>query len=231
MADKNSYKIAIKRFKDLQERTFNYYFDLFVYNELSSDVGRIENIEITKFEIFLHTLRNEHEGHLKLKEEYFRKHSNPLEIPKLDKLFEGYKEWESKIKHDIDSLYFSFIGTMDLKESEFLEIFGEDNSKTRKCHYCGIGEDIIKELIRDNRIHTKRLWQRGRSMEIDRKDPFQTYDKNNIVLCCYWCNNAKTDEFTEEEFKLIAKGIKEVWNDRIQKYNDKNPENKLEIIK
>ncbi|WP_188117205.1 hypothetical protein [Campylobacter concisus] len=34
-------------------------------------------------------------------------------------------------------------------------------------------------------------------------------------MACYWCNNAKTDEFSPEEFKPIAEGIREVWNKRL----------------
>jgi len=34
----------------------------------------------------------------------------------------------------------------------------------------------------------------------------------NIALCCYWCNNAKTDTFMVKEFKEIARGINIAWN-------------------
>ncbi|MDR0560263.1 MAG: hypothetical protein LBG92_08825 [Prevotellaceae bacterium] len=33
------------------------------------------------------------------------------------------------------------------------------------------------------------------------------YNSENCVLACAWCNNAKTDAFTEEEFKPIGKMI------------------------
>ena len=33
------------------------------------------------------------------------------------------------------------------------------------------------------------------------------YNKDNCVLACYWCNNAKTDAFTADEFKPIGKEI------------------------
>jgi len=43
---------------------------------------------------------------------------------------------------------------------------------------------------------------------LDRKDPKETYDNlDNLVWCCYWCNNAKSNFFTEEEFKPIGKSI------------------------
>jgi len=34
------------------------------------------------------------------------------------------------------------------------------------------------------------------------------YDElQNIVWCCYWCNNAKSNFFTKDEFAPIAKEI------------------------
>ena len=33
------------------------------------------------------------------------------------------------------------------------------------------------------------------------------YNKDNCVLACHWCNNAKTDAFTADEFKPIGKEI------------------------
>jgi len=89
----------------------------------------------------------------------------------------------------------------------------------RKCFYCDITESDIKKLITQNSITTKRLITRGRKLEIDRRRPNLKYDQiSNLVLSCYWCNNAKTDEFTDIEFKsYIAPGIKQIWKDRINK--------------
>lgn len=36
-------------------------------------------------------------------------------------------------------------------------------------------------------------------------------------MSCYWCNNAKTDEFTFEEFEEIGKSFGLVWNKRLKK--------------
>jgi|TARA_B110001469_G_C9427678_1_gene217589 hypothetical protein len=86
----------------------------------------------------------------------------------------------------------------------------------RKCHYCGINEEQIKYLIEEGRIVTTRLSTRGRTLEIERLEPKKPYDEiNNLVYSCYWCNNAKTDEFTEEEFKLIGKQIEYIWKARL----------------
>ncbi|MCX6165803.1 MAG: hypothetical protein NTU73_13245 [Ignavibacteriae bacterium] len=107
-----------------------------------------------------------------------------------------------------------FPGTKDLK------IFFE-NVKL-ECHYCGISEEKIKEMAKVNKFNTIRFYyNRGRSLEIDRKDPSLNYSVDNMVLCCYWCNNAKTDEFTEEEFKAIGSVINLIWKIRNCKKIDK----------
>ena len=104
----------------------------------------------------------------------------------------------------------------------FLGFYGEDTqSIARHCEYCGINETEIHQLIQHGLLITKRLKTRGRSMEVDRKDPEGPYAAHNIVLCCYWCNNAKTDEFSFEEFKEIAKSFTQIWQQRLQKFETK----------
>jgi hypothetical protein len=87
--------------------------------------------------------------------------------------------------------------------------------------YCDVTEGEIKSLIDINAIKTKRLYSRGETMEVDRKEPDGEYTKGNIVLACYWCNNAKTDEFTDAEFKNIGKAIREVWVTRLPKTDNR----------
>ena len=84
----------------------------------------------------------------------------------------------------------------------------------KKCYYCGITEAEIA-LLNNERPLTKRA--RGKKLEIDRKDPNLSYgDINNLVNSCYWCNNAKTDTFTESEFLEIGKAISVIWKKRLQ---------------
>lgn len=85
----------------------------------------------------------------------------------------------------------------------------------RHCHYCGISEEQINQLWQKDPLLTKR--KRGKALEIDRKKPNDSYENpNNLVLSCYWCNNAKTDTFSEEEFLEIGKSIKKIWEKRLQ---------------
>lgn len=92
------------------------------------------------------------------------------------------------------------------------------NLMLNNCYYCGISMVQINSLRAMNLIQTKRA--RGYSMEIDQQDPYERYTDGNCVTSCYWCNNAKTDEFTTkksvDEFKTcIAPGIRAVWNSRL----------------
>lgn len=92
--------------------------------------------------------------------------------------------------------------------------------KNRKCHYCGITEPKIEQLMLDAESNghplTKRT--RGKKLELDRKFPNDKYDNTeNLVYACYWCNNAKTDTFTDEEFNEIGKVISNIWQKRLEK--------------
>jgi hypothetical protein len=86
--------------------------------------------------------------------------------------------------------------------------------KKKTCEYCNITERELSII----KPYTKRL--RGKKFELERKKPDSDYnDLTNLTLACYWCNNAKTDTFSHEEFKLIGKSISEIWKKRLQ--NDK----------
>ena len=84
------------------------------------------------------------------------------------------------------------------------------------CSYCGISLDQIKALGENKKLNNKRSDTRGYTLEIDRKLPNLEYSKENCCMACYWCNNAKTDEFSPKEFKPIARGINEIWNKRLE---------------
>lgn len=95
---------------------------------------------------------------------------------------------------------------------DFWEFHNWFTKTKRKCHYCGIDEQQITKLISRGKIKTKRLKTRGKKLEIERLKPNESYDVlSNLVYSCYWCNNAKTDEFSEKEFEPIGKCIGSIW--------------------
>jgi hypothetical protein len=94
------------------------------------------------------------------------------------------------------------------KFEDFIALIERD-----KCEYCDQTEEQIT-LLRDNKlIKTKSM--RGHLLEIDRYNSNFEYSKENCVLACYWCNNAKTDEFNQKEFKAIGIEIKKIWKNRL----------------
>lgn len=104
------------------------------------------------------------------------------------------------------------------KDIQFKEFHKWYKSTDRRCHYCKITEEQIFKLIDAKQIVTKRLITRGRTLEIERKEPNKEYDEvENLVFSCYWCNNAKTDEFTEDEFLATGSVIETIWKDRLKK--------------
>jgi len=107
----------------------------------------------------------------------------------------------------------------NMDREAFRKFYGKDEMD-RECAYCGIKESEINKLFTAGRISTKRWGTRGRAMEVDRRDPRKSYvhrgTESNIALCCYWCNNAKTDEFNDNEFFKIAQAIKDVWKKRLE---------------
>jgi len=85
--------------------------------------------------------------------------------------------------------------------------------KKTSCAYCGVENDQIEQLRKKKKITSKS--GRGFNLEVDRMSPNLEYSYDNCCMSCYWCNNAKTDEFIPVEFKEIARGINLVWNKRL----------------
>ena len=83
------------------------------------------------------------------------------------------------------------------------------------CHYCGIQEEDFLDIWKK----FYGLPYRGRRLEIDRKgnnviEDKREYTLENCVLACALCNMAKSDKFTEEEFKRVGEVIGEIWQQR-----------------
>jgi len=102
-----------------------------------------------------------------------------------------------------------YIAKAPISIEEFRTLITENT-----CAYCGITLDQIYKLGENTLLHNKRSETRGYSLEIDRKCPNLEYTKGNCCMSCYWCNNAKTDEFLPSEFIEVARGINIVWQCR-----------------
>ena len=98
---------------------------------------------------------------------------------------------------------------------EEFEIWYSDEVFNKGCKYCGLTNERSMEIYEFQRKGLRhdatRGGKRGRRLELDRRDPNLSYDNlENIVWCCYWCNNAKSNFFTIEEFEPIATAIGKV---------------------
>jgi hypothetical protein len=72
------------------------------------------------------------------------------------------------------------------------------------CFYCGINEKVLSELYNDPKYTCKTKRNRGAWFELDRKDSRtekNIYTKDNMVLCCYFCNNHKSDVISLEHMR------------------------------
>ena len=211
----NEYSIADARYKAIKKREYNYLLCLFIYEKLKSNLNAIDikisiNIEfslycpkknlIDEYNKFLQKRRDSINNDLYKKiNEVFPK----LAIRKKNAL--GFKDF----KNLCDSYDHNFISLKD-----FRTVY-KQNKDNRCCGYCGISEKQISKLDSNEKINTKRLSTRGKKLEIDRIRPHELYSKDNILLSCYWCNNAKTDEFELDEFELIARGINDIFAKRL----------------
>ena len=99
------------------------------------------------------------------------------------------------------------------------EYWGRDDfinwyiKEENKCCYCKTSsEDLIKFY---NSSKSKRKSTRGKSLEVERVED-KPYSENNCKLCCYWCNNSKSDVFSFNEFQNIGKAIGAAIKERIR---------------
>ena len=122
------------------------------------------------------------------------------------------------ISEEVKRLYNSKSGLRQIDINTFQAWY---NSKNGCCDYCGLTSK--ESLILFNKYpQSTRGGRRGKRLELDRIDPLiKNYgqDINNLALACYWCNNAKTNYFTYEEFKEIGERIKKIQQARINNIN------------
>lgn len=144
----------------------------------------------------------------------------------LDCLKENPAKWYEELKNEKDivlikrlrSLYNAkdFLGN-EIKFDKFYEWY---IAQEQCCEYCKITQTELDVLLDKNNplILYTREGRRGKNLEIDRKSSKIEYGKDlkNLVLCCYWCNNAKTDEFSAEEFMPVGKAIGNILRKRLK---------------
>jgi hypothetical protein len=210
-----SYLKANTRYNSIRDRAFKSYFDIFLIKCFLEE-SNLSNVNITEFESF-HYDDSDFESCLKVYQLSSEKAKleNGLTVKALDSAID---DWMNR--SDTKPFKDYFIENRLIDKEAFKAWYGDD-TKDRSCEWCGIMKTEIEELIKAGQIHTKRLSTRGRDMEVDRRAPNKGYEDGNLALCCYWCNNAKTDEFSEEEFLPVGEAIKEIFRKRLTEAREK----------
>lgn len=84
----------------------------------------------------------------------------------------------------------------------------------KACHYCGLTATESQQIVRRGMLKSKRFPENGKHgrgtsrgmwMEVDRYNPDGKYQVDNMVPCCYFCNNDKSDVFHGDQYKLFVK--------------------------
>ncbi len=94
-------------------------------------------------------------------------------------------------------------------DAQFLQWYSQ-NINDGKCAYCGISERDSQRVVHEGHLTSLRFpiygtatngVNRGYWLEIDRKNPKGIYSADNCNPSCYFCNNDKSDVFTDEQYQ------------------------------
>jgi len=139
--------------------------------------------------------------------------NNEINKKKINDIYHAMKKWREDQKGLFERLQKYYVTQIFPNVFPYEDFRNFINSKS-ECEYCHITEDKIKVLIDAQKLNKKKD-TRGWTLEIDRIKPNYEYTKENCVWCCYWCNNAKSDEFSYDEFKKMGEVIQSIWDDII----------------
>ena len=199
-------KDILKKYKAKAKDSFNTKWKLFLFkhviNKCNSD--KLTLVEFSSFEI------DDKLVQIYSAEYWQKEREDNINELKIDDIYKTLKELDerSKIKDDCQ---FDYIKKFEIifPYTEFVKLINE-----KECSYCKLTIDKVEQLAEKKQLFKKN--ERGWTLEIDRKNSNKEYEKDNCVMSCYWCNNAKTDEFTYDEFIEIGKSFEKVWKERLK---------------
>ena len=130
-------------------------------------------------------------------------HKEGMSKEKMKLLKKIYNQKNFKVDKNVKEI----AGFLNSNLEEFVEWY-DDKQFEAGCYYCGTTNEMSIILFEIQRSGLRLDATRGgKRLELDRLDPNQPNDNlNNLVWCCYWCNNAKSNFFTVNEFKSIGIG-------------------------
>jgi hypothetical protein len=110
--------------------------------------------------------------------------------------------------------------------ADFEDFLSWYNSQEKICHYCKLTEIESQELVMTGLLNSNRFPQngiigrgtsRGVWLEVDRLNPKGKYSRTNSVLCCYFCNNDKSDVFDSENYLKFRQNRIEFLREKLKK--------------
>ena len=199
-----------RRYQAIRKRSFERHLDLFLTTSLlRAPQQDLSHVGLDTYQSFLPTPQ-EWTFYVKSQQAKTYNHSvSNITIGTLDK---AIKAWWVENTDDLKTYEAHHYQHHCISAAAFATLF---TPEPPACAYCHITQAQFETLIQAGQVQTKRLRTRGTSLEFDCQIPELGYIEGNVVLCCYWCNNAKTDEFSAEEFQPIADALALVWRQRL----------------
>lgn len=188
----------MSNYNEIAKRSFKSKWRIYLFDKIiNSELEEINQTNFDRYELSDEPIK-------KYANEYwqeFKSHKiNGMKISEIEEAINSYEETSSIKIQEFERNYIREKFPKIFPQSDFEELIKKD-----VCRYCGLTKNEIEELGIKGKLRKKNL--RGWSLEIDRLEPNKEYSKENCVMSCYWCNNAKTDEFSENEFRTIGREI------------------------
>lgn len=93
----------------------------------------------------------------------------------------------------------------------FVNFYDWYKAQNQKCYYCGATQGELEKLFDDELVSSSKF---NATLHIEQKIPKQGYNKDNCVLVCALCNNAKSDMINDKNFqKYFADSIQQFIKD------------------
>jgi len=112
-----------------------------------------------------------------------------------------YSRLKSKVEYDLEQHW---------SRKDFIKWY---IGKAQECCYCRCTKEQLDKFYK--LTNSKRYVKRGKTLEIERRKD-KEYSKDNCDFSCYWCNNAKSDVFSSDEFQQIGEAIGKVIKEKIK---------------
>lgn len=128
------------------------------------------------------------------------------------------KECE-KYRTDIQKIRDKFKGERKKDFSnDFEDFYDWFKSKEDYCGYCGISQDQLYELFSNKLPLNEKTKRSSGTLEIERLNSAGNYSKENIILACPLCNNAKSNLIDEDSWReIFAEPMKRYYNKLLNK--------------